>query len=77
MFIVFTDISVLSCFYIDVFLNSTTDFTVDASSVTPDGEGCVRAIVTSPCGAKNGTRVTNNRDGTYQVAYAPNEEGER
>ncbi|XP_067932451.1 filamin-A-like isoform X2 [Watersipora subatra] len=59
----------------DVFIDSSTDFLIDASSVTPDGEGKVRAVVTSPSGAKNDTKVTNNGDGTYRVAYAPYQEG--
>lgn len=61
--------------FLDVFLDSTTDFTVDASSVTPNGEGKVRAIITGPSGARNDSRVTNNGDGTYLVAYAPYEQG--
>lgn len=48
---------------------------VDASGVSPVGEGQVRAIVTNPSGTKNDTMVTNNKDGTYTVAYAPFEEG--
>jgi len=60
---------------VDVFLDSTTDFTVDASSVAPNGEGKVRAIITNPSGTKNDTMVSNNEDGTYKVAYAPYEEG--
>lgn len=58
-----------------MFIDSTTDFTVDAASVSPVGEGKLRAIITSPSGTKNDTMVTNNGDGTYNVAYAPYEEG--
>lgn len=58
-----------------MFIDSTTDFTVDASPVSPTGEGTLRAIITSPSGTKNDTSVTNNGDGTYKVAYAPYEEG--
>lgn len=58
-----------------MFLDSTTDFVVDAKPITKTGEGKVRAIVTNPSGTKNETMVTNNEDGTYNVAYAPYEEG--
>ncbi|XP_056000448.1 filamin-A-like isoform X18 [Ostrea edulis] len=58
-----------------VFLDSPTEFTVDASSVTPSGEGNVRAIVNNPSGTKNDTTVTNKGDGTYDVLYTPVEEG--
>ncbi|XP_061187564.1 filamin-A-like isoform X11 [Saccostrea echinata] len=58
-----------------VFLDSPTEFTVDAKSVTPTGEGNVRAIVNNPSGVKNDTKVTNKGDGTYDVLYTPVEEG--
>ncbi|XP_078339973.1 filamin-A-like isoform X11 [Crassostrea virginica] len=58
-----------------VFLDSPTEFTVDAKSVSPQGEGNVRAIVNNPSGAKNDTTVTNKGDGTYDVLYTPVEEG--
>ena len=58
-----------------MFIDSTTDFTVDASPVSPTGDGNLRAIITGPSGTKNDTVVTNNEDGTYKVAYAPYEEG--
>lgn len=58
-----------------MFLDSTTDFTVDAKSVDKDGKGKLRAIISNPSGSKNECPVTNNGDGTYKVAYAPFEEG--
>ena len=58
-----------------VFLDSPTEFTVDAKSVSPQGEGNVRAIVNNPSGVKNDTTVTNKGDGTYDVLYTPVEEG--
>lgn len=65
----------LSVLFLGVFLDSPTEFTVDASSVTPSGEGNVRAIVNNPSGTKNDTTVTNKGDGTYDVLYTPVEEG--
>ncbi|XP_052286873.1 filamin-A-like isoform X5 [Dreissena polymorpha] len=59
----------------DVFLESPTGFTVDAKSVTPVGEGKVRAIVTSPSGQRTESLVKNNKDGTYDVLYTPYEQG--
>lgn len=64
----------LLCF-IGVFLDSPTEFTVDAKSVSPNGTGTVRAIVTNPSGTKNDTNVDNKKDGTYSVLYTPVEEG--
>jgi len=58
-----------------VFLDSPTEFTVDAKSVSPNGTGTVRAIVTNPSGVKNDTMVDNKKDGTYRVLYTPVEEG--
>ncbi|XP_052093726.1 filamin-A-like isoform X18 [Mytilus californianus] len=58
-----------------VFLDSPTEFTVDAKSVSPNGTGTVRAVVTNPSGVKNDTNVDNKKDGTYSVLYTPVEEG--
>ena len=58
-----------------VFLESTTEFTVDAKSVTPTGEGKVKAFVTSPTGTRTEALVNNNNDGTYKCMYAPFEQG--
>lgn len=59
-----------------VFLESTTDFTVDAKSVTPNGEGTVKAFVTVPNGQRMEAIVTNNNDGTYKCMYTPFEQGQ-
>ncbi|XP_074644606.1 filamin-C-like isoform X4 [Tubulanus polymorphus] len=59
-----------------VFLESLTDFTVDARSVTRTGDGKVKAILTNPQGVKYDTIVNNNKDGTYKVNYTPFEQGE-
>ena len=64
-----------SVILVGVFLDSTTDFTVDARSVTPTCAGKVRAVITNPSGTKNDTMVTPNGDGTYHVTYAPFEQG--
>ena len=56
-------------------MDSPTEFTVDAKSVSPNGTGTVRAIVTNPSGVKNDTMVDNKKDGTYRVLYTPVEEG--
>jgi len=58
-----------------VFLESPTDFTVDARSVTPSGDGKVKAILTNPQGTKYDTIVKNHQDGTYNVSYTPFEQG--
>ena len=58
-----------------VFLDCPNEFTVDARSVSPNAQGKVRAIVTSPSGQKNDTLVKNNGDGTYNVLYTPFEQG--
>lgn len=56
-------------------MDSPTEFTVDAKTVSPSGEGTVRAVVNNPSGVKNDTTVTNKGDGTYDVLYTPVEEG--
>ena len=56
-------------------MDSPNGFTVDAKSVTPNGEGKVRAIVTSPTGQRIESLVHNNEDGTYDVLYTPYDQG--
>ena len=68
-------LTIFLSFFTGVFLDSPTEFTVDAKSVSPNGEGNVRAIVNNPSGVKNDTTVTNKGDGTYDVLYTPVEEG--
>ncbi|BFZ08117.1 hypothetical protein BsWGS_11156 [Bradybaena similaris] len=58
-----------------VFLDCPNEFTVDARSVSPNAQGKVKAIVTSPSGQRNDTLVKNNGDGTYNVLYTPFEQG--
>ena len=57
-----------------VFLESTTEFTVDARSVVPRG-GKVKAFVTAPSGTRTEALVNNNNDGTYKCMYTPYEQG--
>lgn len=54
----------------------TTEFTVDARSLTATGGNHVTARVLNPSGAKTDTYVTDNGDGTYHVQYTAYEEGE-
>ena len=58
-----------------VFLESTTEFTVDAKSVSKVGEGKVKAFVTVPSGTRMEALVNNNKDGTYKCLYTPFEQG--
>ncbi|XP_011794954.1 PREDICTED: filamin-C isoform X1 [Colobus angolensis palliatus] len=53
----------------------TTEFTVDARSLTATGGNHVTARVLNPSGAKTDTYVTDNGDGTYRVQYTAYEEG--
>lgn len=62
-------------FSLGVFLESPTEFTVDAKSVTGSGSGRVETLLTSPSGRVVRCPVKNNGDGTYQVQYAPYEQG--
>ena len=58
-----------------VFIESPTEFIVDAKSVAPTGEGNVKAILTNPKGQKMECPVRNNADGTFTVQYVPYEQG--
>ena len=59
---------------VGVFLESTTEFTVDARSVVPRG-GAVKAFLTAPSGTRTEALVNNNNDGTYKCMYTPYEQG--
>lgn len=58
-----------------VFLESTSDFTVDATSVEPKGEGTVKALITAPSGTLTEALVKNQKNGLYQCLYTPFEQG--
>ena len=64
-------------FSLGVFLESPTDFTVDARSVTGSGAGRVECLLTAPSGRIVRCPVKNMADGTYQVQYAPYEPGSK
>ncbi|KAJ7329309.1 hypothetical protein JRQ81_015483 [Phrynocephalus forsythii] len=53
----------------------TTEFTVDARSLTKTGGSHVKVRVINPSGAKTDTYITDNGDGTYRVQYTPFEDG--
>uniref|UniRef100_A0A8D2LSH6 Filamin C n=1 Tax=Varanus komodoensis TaxID=61221 RepID=A0A8D2LSH6_VARKO len=53
----------------------TTEFTVDARSLTKTGGSHVKVRVINPSGAKTDTYITDNGDGTYRVQYTPYEDG--
>lgn len=58
-----------------MFLESTTEFTVDARSVLPRGAGKVKGFVNAPSGTRTEVLVNNNNDGTYKCMYTPLEQG--
>ncbi|CAF4590300.1 unnamed protein product [Rotaria sp. Silwood2] len=58
-----------------VFLESPTDFTVDAKLVTGSGSGHVECLLTSPSDRVVRCPVKNMSDGTYLVQYTPYEPG--
>ncbi len=66
---------IIESFSLGVFLESPTEFTVDAKSVTGSGSGRVECLLTSPSGRVVRCPVKNMADGTYQVQYAPYEQG--
>ncbi len=59
-----------------VFLESPTEFTVDAKLLTTSGSGNVECLLTSPSGRTIRCPVKNMTNGTYQVQYAPYESGQ-
>lgn len=64
------------CFLFEgVFLESVSEFTVDAKTVTSTGEGKVKALITNPSGTVTEGLVTNKQDGTYECLYTPLEQG--
>lgn len=58
------------------FIQSPTEFTVDASAITNTGLGKVACELTGPSGKRHLCPVQNNGDGTYTVQYVPNEVGD-
>jgi hypothetical protein len=65
----------MTCIVAGVFAESTTDFTVDATSVEPKGDGVTKAVITSPTGIRTEAIVKNKKDGYYECLYTPQEQG--
>lgn len=64
-----------SCYFAGVFLESTTEFTVDARAVVPRTAGKVKAFVTAPSGTRTEALVNDLGDGTFKCMYTPFEQG--
>ncbi len=75
-FIQFLFVIFFNRFSLGVFLESPTEFTVDAKSVTSSGSGNVECLLTSPSGRVARCPIKNMANGTYQVQYAPYETGQ-
>ncbi|XP_045932536.1 filamin-B isoform X1 [Micropterus dolomieu] len=58
-----------------IFREATTEFTVDAHSLTRRGGEHVKAEVRNPSGALTDCLVNDKADGTYRVEYTPFENG--
>ncbi|XP_013789840.1 filamin-A-like [Limulus polyphemus] len=58
-----------------VFVSSVTDFTVDARAISKRSDAKLDCVITNPSGARTGSVVKGNDDGTYKVSYTPVEEG--
>ncbi|XP_072136559.1 filamin-B isoform X1 [Mobula birostris] len=58
-----------------VFCDATTDFTVDASSLTRIGGNHIKTNITNPSGARTDCLIKDNGNGTYAVEYTPYEKG--
>ncbi|XP_070558726.1 filamin-A-like isoform X10 [Ptychodera flava] len=70
----------LSKVYVDgletrVFLDSPTDFTVDAKPIGGLPKDALKCAVTNPAGQVTEPLIKDNKDGTYNVSYTPTEEG--
>jgi hypothetical protein len=61
--------------FLGVFIESPTEFTIDAKSVTSSGTGQVECLLTSPNGRTARCPIKNMKDGTYVAQYAPYEAG--
>uniref|UniRef100_A0A674DR18 Filamin B n=1 Tax=Salmo trutta TaxID=8032 RepID=A0A674DR18_SALTR len=58
-----------------LFREATTEFTVDARSLTKKGGDHIKAQVRNPSGALTDCIVTDKADGTYGIEYTPFENG--
>ncbi|XP_058844915.1 filamin-B isoform X2 [Acipenser ruthenus] len=58
-----------------VFREATTDFTVDARSLTKVGGDHIKTRITNPSGAQTDCVIKDQTDGTYAAEYTPFESG--
>uniref|UniRef100_H3C4Z4 Filamin A n=1 Tax=Tetraodon nigroviridis TaxID=99883 RepID=H3C4Z4_TETNG len=58
-----------------VFREATTDFTVDARALAPNGGDHIKTLISNPSGSCTDALISDLGDGTYSVAYTPYEEG--
>ncbi|XP_040262769.1 filamin-B isoform X3 [Bufo bufo] len=58
-----------------IFREATTNFTVDARSLTRTGGNHIKTKISNPSGASTDCEVTDKGDGTYEVEYTPFEKG--
>uniref|UniRef100_A0A8C7H349 Filamin B n=1 Tax=Oncorhynchus kisutch TaxID=8019 RepID=A0A8C7H349_ONCKI len=58
-----------------LFREATTEFTVDARSLTKKGGDHIKSQVRNPSGAMTDCIVTDKADGTYGIEYTPFENG--
>nr|XP_042902335.1 filamin-A isoform X2 [Parasteatoda tepidariorum] len=58
-----------------VYIDSPTEFTVDARAVSKRSEAKVQCKITNPSGTKTDAFVQSQNDGTYKICYTPFEEG--
>lgn len=63
--------------FLGVFREATTDFTVDARALAPNGGDHIKTLISNPSGSCTDALISDLGDGTYSVAYTPYEEGER
>lgn len=59
-----------------VFREATTDFTVDARTLTRTGGDHIKTLISNPSGSRTDALIADLGDGTYNVEYTPYEEGE-
>ncbi|KAG8432010.1 hypothetical protein GDO86_020333, partial [Hymenochirus boettgeri] len=58
-----------------VFREATTDFTVDAATLTASGGDHIKTKITNPSGTSTDVVIRDNGDGTYCAEYTPFEKG--
>ena len=58
-----------------MYLDSLTDFIVDARAISKRSDAKVHCTITNPSGAKTDSYIQSLNDGTYRICYTPFEEG--